>query len=797
MAGNELGRFYFVIDAETGEMSEKLKLVEADAKKSMNGAGQSTEGFAKRTIAAFTKMIATIYGLKKAWDFTQEYAKFKQISDSIQSQFGVDAGTIINQLRQASGGTISDLDLVTAASRAMQLGVTTDLNKMANLLEIARVRARAMGTTTSAAFDDLVTGIGRASPMILDNLGIVTTGWAEQAKQLGVNFDKQFVLNKVLEDGNKILDKTGPLVATDAEKYQQLQTIMENLKVSAGEAFNTMLQPLINNAGGLAQFETKVSNLFHKVGLFGGIIVDILSIVGEAIGQFVTELTDAFKNLGTDISRGWKIITLEFKTNFQEQILLPIAKGILAVKKLMHIDTTGSQTYVNDLTAETTTNRAEERRLQREGYGQYMADPASTERMNQLVTDMQAKWQALGQQAADVETTTGQIADNVNSTNETTVNIVHNEGEQNDALSKATVKLRENKSLWEAIKGYLPGIVQNIGDMVSQFKKIEDAQKNLASVKANADSTTTDVSNAMGMVSDARIAAVAGVVAVLDGLSKIAKQVYDINEKTGDTAESWKEALLSFLEEIPIIGAWIAEIIDKSWQTTTDKINDIEQVITNADLQLNLDISTNQSPQQVMKDYQTLLNDLNSEMEYYQSLGDTPENEQHILELKQKIADTEKAIADYKKQQVQNSIDYYEAEQAYNDALGIDNTDVIKDEMKKYEDLLALETDATEQLKIKTKIQELQNELDEKNLQTLEDKRDVISNISKMIDTQNLAQIESIKLQYAATGLTGLDLANQLNSMGINAGGNISTDNRITTQIINNYGVNSTLSEDI
>ena len=35
-----------------------------------------------------------------------------------------------------------------------------------------QVRGRAMGLSTTQAFGDIVTGIGRMSPLILDNLGI-------------------------------------------------------------------------------------------------------------------------------------------------------------------------------------------------------------------------------------------------------------------------------------------------------------------------------------------------------------------------------------------------------------------------------------------------------------------------------------------------------------------------------------------------------------------------------------------------------------------------------------------------
>ena len=166
----------------------------------------------------------TIVTIKKAFDFSKEAAKFEQAMAAAERQFGVSADNILKKLKEVSQGTVSNTDLIESANRAMALNVTRDLDKMAKLLEISRVRARSMGIDTTQAFNDIVTGIGRQSPLILDNLGIITKGWLDEAKAAGVAGDAQFFLNKVLEDGNKILEKTGPLVLSDAEKIQKFES---------------------------------------------------------------------------------------------------------------------------------------------------------------------------------------------------------------------------------------------------------------------------------------------------------------------------------------------------------------------------------------------------------------------------------------------------------------------------------------------------------------------------------------------------------------------------------------------
>ena len=95
-------------------------------------------------------------------------------------------------LRNASQGTISDYDLMLSANRAMMLGVAQNSDEMTKLLEVAMRRGQAMGLSTQQAFNDIVTGIGRASPMILDNLGIVinaTETYEAYARSIGVAAD--------------------------------------------------------------------------------------------------------------------------------------------------------------------------------------------------------------------------------------------------------------------------------------------------------------------------------------------------------------------------------------------------------------------------------------------------------------------------------------------------------------------------------------------------------------------------------------------------------------------------------
>ena len=83
----------------------------------------------------------------------------------------------LKSLRSATKGTVADVDLLTTANNALALGLPVE--RMNELFESARIVGNVMGRTTLQAVQDLSTGIGRQSRLILDNLGIIVN--TEQA----------------------------------------------------------------------------------------------------------------------------------------------------------------------------------------------------------------------------------------------------------------------------------------------------------------------------------------------------------------------------------------------------------------------------------------------------------------------------------------------------------------------------------------------------------------------------------------------------------------------------------------
>lgn len=171
---------------------------------------------------------------------TSEFGKISKTA-------GFDAVDGLDKLRDAARGTINDFALITAANKAFTLKVTDNVDQLASLMEIADARANRLGGTTEAAFDDIVTGIGRESKQILDNLGIIididqaTKSYAETvgktADQLSAMERKQAIIAQITADSADILKDLGGAANENAGAIESLSASFENLKLAIGQAF--------------------------------------------------------------------------------------------------------------------------------------------------------------------------------------------------------------------------------------------------------------------------------------------------------------------------------------------------------------------------------------------------------------------------------------------------------------------------------------------------------------------------------------------------------------------------------
>jgi hypothetical protein len=189
-----------------------------------------------------------------AYEFAGEGAQLSRMQDSyttLANQQGYDPSQLLRSLQTVSHNTVAANDLMLTSNQAMFLGVGQNTQQLANLMEVASFRGRAMGLNTTQAFSDIARGVGRMSPLILDNLGIVIDAkrrYEEFAEATGVSVNsldkaqkRQILLNSVLEEGNRQIVLAGGLSNDTAASYERMGASWENftngLKMSQATAF--------------------------------------------------------------------------------------------------------------------------------------------------------------------------------------------------------------------------------------------------------------------------------------------------------------------------------------------------------------------------------------------------------------------------------------------------------------------------------------------------------------------------------------------------------------------------------
>lgn len=90
---------------------------------------------------------------------------------------------LLNRMREATRGTASDVELMTQAVMANNFQIS--LEQLPTLFEFASRRARETGQSVDYLVQSIITGIGRKSPLILDNLGLSAVRIREEFNKSG------------------------------------------------------------------------------------------------------------------------------------------------------------------------------------------------------------------------------------------------------------------------------------------------------------------------------------------------------------------------------------------------------------------------------------------------------------------------------------------------------------------------------------------------------------------------------------------------------------------------------------
>lgn len=134
---------------------------------------------------------------------------------------------LLDNLRKATKGTVNDVQLMTAAVQAKDFRIP--LEDLGKYLQFAQLKAQQTGQSVDYMTNSIVTGLGRKSPMILDNLGISAAEISEKTKETG-DFMKA-----VAEIVDTQLAAAGETYISAADRAAQKTVELQNAQKALGD----------------------------------------------------------------------------------------------------------------------------------------------------------------------------------------------------------------------------------------------------------------------------------------------------------------------------------------------------------------------------------------------------------------------------------------------------------------------------------------------------------------------------------------------------------------------------------
>lgn len=314
--------------------TERIKLILSGAKKATRDAKKFETGLQKIQKAAvmaggsFFAAQGIIEGFKRSIELAGKFDNAATGFSKLANTVGGSAVSI-NKLRDAVDGTINDVDLMTMANNALTLGVADSTEKLAEMFDGAQRLGKVLGLDTKNAVNSLVTGMGRQSRLMLDNLGIIvdaevayrnfkkemdigTRALTEQEKKAAFN-------NETIKQLTASVKTLGKEELTMAEKIAQANSSWDNFLTEVGQNFEPFMATVMGGVEDLKEAGILLDDFSDAQRLSG---------LATNYGEAKNSLVDFFGVIATNHPELEKLIDTEKLAKLSTQDLF-VATGLM------------------------------------------------------------------------------------------------------------------------------------------------------------------------------------------------------------------------------------------------------------------------------------------------------------------------------------------------------------------------------------------------------------------------------------------------------------------------------------
>ena len=325
-------------------------------KKGLKGIDSGLKSIGKSALAAGAAYFSArgiISGLQRSIELSSKMEGVERGFKNLSASAGFTTQAF-SKLQKATDGTISSIDLMKQANNAMLLGIADSEDQMADMFDVAQRLASALGQDATFGVESLVTGMGRQSKLMLDNLGIMVDtekAYETYAKDLGISVElltdqqrKQAFVNAAMSSAKDLVSDLGAEQLTTADSISQTKVALNDMAILIGETFSPFVIDAINN----------ITPLIEKAREFFGIIKgqtpeEEIESIEFAIKKMTDEMNDfILAQQGGPMSMEW-IEELLKSAGAGEEFLSKFFS--LDIDKQVEILKTFSDGYVSEIQA--------------------------------------------------------------------------------------------------------------------------------------------------------------------------------------------------------------------------------------------------------------------------------------------------------------------------------------------------------------------------------------------------------------------------------------------------------------
>lgn len=327
----------------------------------VEGSIKSVAMSAVRAGAAFFGGRAILQGMSTAVRMSAEMEGVKRGFDNLAKSTGFSANAFDN-FNEATDGTMDAMELMQQANNAMLLGITDNEEQMAEMFDTAQRLAEAVGKDTAFGVESLVTGLGRQSKMMLDNLGImfdVEKANEEYAKSIGKTTKnltdqerKTAFTNKALEEAKRLVSNLGEEVPTTNRSLLSMSSAFGDLAITLGDKLGPSV---ISSSGLLTNFARNLNKSIKTINFtetFKNLLknTEALTIaLRKTFSAYLDYLPDYWKSIFTKFNEIGLAVFTKFIELIKEVAAIAFEPLVVAISHVGQKIKQGFVTIINGL----------------------------------------------------------------------------------------------------------------------------------------------------------------------------------------------------------------------------------------------------------------------------------------------------------------------------------------------------------------------------------------------------------------------------------------------------------------